>query len=146
MARLPIPGADEGTWGAVLNDYLGVEHNADGTHRVAVNPDATTAAKGKIRLAGDLAGTADLPTVPGLDAKEAAANKGVAGGYASLDANVKVPAAQLPANVFRIVYDSGSSAYGSRPATAIVPAGYAEYVGPVAPTDWLDGDTWVDNS
>lgn len=24
MARLPIPGADAGTWGNVLNEYLGV--------------------------------------------------------------------------------------------------------------------------
>ena len=29
-------------------------------------PDATTSSKGKIKLAGDLAGTADLPSVPGL--------------------------------------------------------------------------------
>lgn len=29
-------------------------------------PDATTALKGKLKLAGDLAGTADAPTVPGL--------------------------------------------------------------------------------
>ena len=31
--------------------------------------DASTAAKGKLKLAGDLAGTADLPTVPGLALK-----------------------------------------------------------------------------
>jgi hypothetical protein len=31
MARLPTPGADNGTWGNVLNDFLGVEHNSDGT-------------------------------------------------------------------------------------------------------------------
>lgn len=31
MARLPTPGGDDGTWGGVLNDYLQVEHNADGT-------------------------------------------------------------------------------------------------------------------
>ena len=31
MGRLPIPGSDNGTWGMLLNDYLGVEHNADGT-------------------------------------------------------------------------------------------------------------------
>lgn len=29
--RLPIPGQDEGTWGAILNDFLSVEHNTDGT-------------------------------------------------------------------------------------------------------------------
>lgn len=32
-------------------------------------PDATTETAGKVRLAGDLAGTADAPTVPGLAAK-----------------------------------------------------------------------------
>lgn len=36
----------------------------------ATIPDATTLVKGKVKLAGDLAGTADLPTVPGLSGKE----------------------------------------------------------------------------
>lgn len=31
MARLPIPGSDDGAWGAVLNEFLQVAHNADGT-------------------------------------------------------------------------------------------------------------------
>jgi len=31
MARLPIPGSDQGTWGDVLNDYLGQSHTIDGT-------------------------------------------------------------------------------------------------------------------
>ena len=31
MARLPIPGSDDGTWGDVLNDYLSAAHNTDGT-------------------------------------------------------------------------------------------------------------------
>lgn len=31
MSRLPTPGADDNTWGDVLNDFLRVEHNADGT-------------------------------------------------------------------------------------------------------------------
>lgn len=31
MARLPTPGGDENTWGDVLNDFLQVSHNADGT-------------------------------------------------------------------------------------------------------------------
>lgn len=30
MARLPIPGSDDGTWGQVLNDFLGVAHDTDG--------------------------------------------------------------------------------------------------------------------
>lgn len=31
MTRLPSPGSDSGTWGAILNDFLQVEHNTDGT-------------------------------------------------------------------------------------------------------------------
>lgn len=31
MARLPVPGGDSGAWGSVLNDYLNVVHNNDGT-------------------------------------------------------------------------------------------------------------------
>lgn len=31
MARLPIVGSDSGTWGVVLNDYLSVVHETDGT-------------------------------------------------------------------------------------------------------------------
>ncbi len=38
-------------------------------------PDATTLATGKIQLAGDLAGTATAPTVPGLTLKESLSNK-----------------------------------------------------------------------
>jgi hypothetical protein len=31
MSRLPIPGSDDDVWGTILNDYLEVSHNADGT-------------------------------------------------------------------------------------------------------------------
>jgi hypothetical protein len=45
------------------------------TVTVSGTPDATTLAAGKIQLAGDLAGTASNPTVPGLALKENASNK-----------------------------------------------------------------------
>jgi len=41
----------------------------------ATIPDADAATKGKIQLAGDLSGTADLPTVPELRIKENVANR-----------------------------------------------------------------------
>lgn len=129
MPRLPIPGNDVGSWGTILNDFLSVELNSDGTLKKAADitqaqtsadnaqstansaqstanaaipsswldtdpllaansdskvatqkatkiyvdtqvasgvPDATTGAKGKLRLNGDLAGTANVPTVPAL--------------------------------------------------------------------------------
>lgn len=31
MARLPIPGGDDGHWGGILNDFLSQVHNPDGT-------------------------------------------------------------------------------------------------------------------
>ncbi len=35
MSRLPIPGQDNGVWGEILNDFLGVELNPDGTLKKA---------------------------------------------------------------------------------------------------------------
>lgn len=40
MSRLPKPGSDAGTWGGILNDFLGVSHDADGS----LKPAAVTAA------------------------------------------------------------------------------------------------------
>jgi hypothetical protein len=56
MARLPIPGDDNGTWGTILNGFLDVEHNADGSLKRGGDIDtalstanaAQTAATGKI--------------------------------------------------------------------------------------------------
>ena len=31
MSRLPTPGSDDGNWGTILNDFLSVTHDADGT-------------------------------------------------------------------------------------------------------------------
>ncbi len=37
MARLPTPGGDDGTWGDVLNEFLNVGHNTDGTLKNVVH-------------------------------------------------------------------------------------------------------------
>jgi hypothetical protein len=68
MTRLPNPGSDDGVWGQVLNDFLGVAHDADGT----LKPSALNAV--------------------GVELK---AQKGAANGYAGLNGNAVVPAAQL---------------------------------------------------
>lgn len=41
MVRLPMPGSDAGIWGAILNDYLNVEHNADGSLKLRTDPNLT---------------------------------------------------------------------------------------------------------
>jgi len=68
MSRLPTPGGDDGDWGDILNDYLSVAHQPDGT----IKPAGITAAGG-----------------------ETTNNKGVANGYAPLDSGAKVPTANL---------------------------------------------------
>lgn len=92
MARLPTVGGDSGDWGDILNEYLGVSHNGDGT----------------------LKGT----SVSAAGA-EMTVNKGATNGYASLDATGKVPTSQLPAggddtSVQKVRVSEGGTLVGSR--------------------------------
>jgi hypothetical protein len=68
MARLPIPGGDSGTWGYILNTFLEVSLNADGT----IQPVA-------LQQAGGVTTT----------------QVGVPNGVATLDGSGSVPAGQL---------------------------------------------------
>jgi|GEM_PF-5588411 len=42
MPSLPTPGADNGTWGTKLNEFLEVAHNADGTIKTGFAVKSTT--------------------------------------------------------------------------------------------------------
>ncbi len=66
--RLPVPGGDDGDWGNILNGFLSVSLNADGT----LNTTAVTTAG------------AEMTT-----------NKGAASGYAPLNSSSLVPATNL---------------------------------------------------
>lgn len=82
MARLPTPGADEGTWGDILNQYLLTAHNTDGSLKNSSVPtaaladasiseaklDSSLAAKvnsaaGDPTMGGDLSGTASTAQI-----------------------------------------------------------------------------------
>ncbi len=77
MTRLPTVGADTGAWGTVLNDFLGVEHNADGTQKTlsvgkggtgATTAGAALAALGGAPLASPtFTGTPAAPTATTSD-------------------------------------------------------------------------------
>ena len=57
MAQLPTPGQDGGTWGDMLNDFLLVAHNRDGT----LQPGAISSAGGlTTSQAGSVNGVASL--------------------------------------------------------------------------------------
>lgn len=53
MPRQPIPGSDGGTWGTILNDYLSVSIDTDGTLKSA----AVTAAGAEVTSNKDTDGT-----------------------------------------------------------------------------------------
>lgn len=57
MPRLPIPGSDQGTWGDILNEFLSVSHNSDGTIKTgsldgATGPQGATGATGPTGTTG----------------------------------------------------------------------------------------------
>ena len=52
MSRLPTPGSDTGSWGTILNDYLAVSLNSDGTLKSDLSAQQVEVAK-----AGTLQGT-----------------------------------------------------------------------------------------
>jgi hypothetical protein len=64
-------------------------------------------------------------------------------GYDDTALQGRVSALESAGFVRRLVYGATTpSQYPIRPVG--VPAGYCEYVGPTEPTDWLTGDTWVE--
>ncbi len=74
MSRLPIPGKDDGAWGDILNEYLNVVHNTDGTLKdgtvsmTTLDASTQTAISQSgtgIKIGGDIGGTASNPQVIG---------------------------------------------------------------------------------
>ena len=68
MSRLPIVNQDDGAWGGILNDFLAVAHNSDGSLTAAA-----------VAAAG----------------AEQTSNKGMASGYAPLNSSSVVPTTNL---------------------------------------------------
>jgi len=80
MARLPIPGSDDGNWGSILNDFLEVAHATDGTLKntgtLAAKADDTAVVhtSGSETVGGTKAFSSS-PTVPVPTLGSQAANK-----------------------------------------------------------------------
>lgn len=81
MARLPTIGGDNGTWGQILNDFLSVSHNSDGTLTSSAVTDAGAASDAAVvhnTGAETVAGTktfSSSPVVPSPSLGSQAANK-----------------------------------------------------------------------
>lgn len=65
MARLPQPGGDQGSWGGVLNDFLSVAHNTDGSIKAGVISESNldSAAQAKLNAVGG--GSSPVTSVAG---------------------------------------------------------------------------------
>lgn len=96
MARLPVPGSDTGQWGDILNTFLDVAHNTDGSLNPAAVKNAIPA--GSITAAQLSDNFVKVTQV------------GQVNGVASLDATGKVPSTQLP--VAPSVSDATATAKG----------------------------------
>lgn len=94
MARLPIPGQDDGKWGQILNDYLSQAHNDDGTLKLG------SITKSDIGLS-NVDNTSDTDKPISLAVQEALITK------ADLVAGA-VPSNQLPSFVSSINGQSGN--------------------------------------
>ncbi len=80
MTRLPTPGADANNWGEILNDFLSVELNSDGTLKTAGSLASKADDTAVIHSSGDevVAGTKTFnssPVVPTPTLSTQAANK-----------------------------------------------------------------------
>jgi hypothetical protein len=105
VSRLPTPGSDDGHWGEILNDFLAVAHNGNGTLKAAADiADAKSKASTALQPSGNLAGlqsTATARTNLGLGsaATHAATDFDTAGSAATAQANAKTYTDQQIAGV-----------------------------------------------
>jgi hypothetical protein len=90
--RLPTPGSDNGSWGIVLNDFLSVSLDANGT-----------ILSGAISAAG----------------AEVTANKNQPSGYAGLDGSSKINISNIPTGTTSSTVALGSMVGNSRTILAI---------------------------
>jgi hypothetical protein len=96
MVRLPQPGADDGVWGTLLNDFLGVEHNADGTLKASGSLSAKAADNAVVHNTGN-------ETIAGIK---------------TFSASPVVPSPSLGGQVANKTYVDSAAAAGAPDATA----------------------------
>jgi hypothetical protein len=64
LAQLPVPGQHDGTWGDILNDFLLVEHNSDGTLKKSADITTATTTAQAAQTTANNALAATTGTVP----------------------------------------------------------------------------------
>lgn len=141
MARLPIVGGDLDNWGTVLNDFLGVAHNTDGTLQStavsAAAPVTSVAGRtGAVTLAAADVGLANVDNTSDLSKPISTATQ------AALNNKLDL------ANSLFIIWADSATTFPARASS--IPSGYAgrvaydsgDFVGHPGPSDMQIGDRW----
>lgn len=98
MSRLPTPGSDSGSWGTILNDYLSVALNSDGTPK-----DNLSTQKIEVAKAGTLQGTRkQINFINGANATVTVADNG---GGNRVDVTVAATSPFLFATDYGVTFD-----------------------------------------
>lgn len=111
MARLPISGADEGTWGDVLNDYLQVAHDSTGVLKSGA-VDASVIQDNSVT-------EAKLDTGSGTNGQVLTKDSGASGGFTWTSAAGSPDATTTTKGLVQLAGDlSGTAASPTVPALA----------------------------
>lgn len=126
MARLPNPGSDAGVWGDLLNEFLTVTHNADGTLKGAavggstIQDGAVTTSK----IADGQVTTAKLAFDPATQTELDAAISGLSTAYSPLNTATSIQTGSytlvLADATKAVEIDSGSAANVTIPPNSSV--------------------------
>lgn len=145
MSRLPVPGSDDGVWGDVLNDFLSVEHNADGSLKVAGTLASKADDSAVVHRTGAeaVAGTKTFsspPVVPTPVAASDAASKGYVDAADAASASLQIGAInyEYPSQVVSTGWNTLRSA-GNEPTFVV--ANPASGPGVSQNSDWLNAIT-----
>ena len=147
MARLPTPGSDGGNWGNLLNDYLSVSHNPDGSIKTSAIPsssDGPTGATGPEGPTGPAGSTGATGATGPIGATGTSGQDGPTGpqGTSGLPGATGPTGPSGDDGVSRVWFYNGSE-YIEKPAARI-------FVGPTDPDSvgftLEDGDIWEDTN
>lgn len=123
MARLPQPGGDDGAWGQLLNDFLVVSHNNDGTVKAgavdstAIQDNSVSGAK----IQDNSVTNAKLNTGSGSDGQVLTKASAAAGGFAWTSVAGSPDATTIAKGLVQLAGDLGGS--GTTAAAPVISAG-----------------------
>ncbi len=127
MSRLPLTGSDDGTWGDILNDFLAVTHNTDGTIKTGliVETQLSSAVQAKLN-GGGVSGVSSVNTRTGA-VTLTANDVGLANADNTSDVNKPISTAaqtalNLKANTSSLAVVATTGAYSDLSGKPTIPA------------------------